>query len=440
MAGITGIFSKSKLPKMDTYILGVFITLCVVSVVESYSASSREIATSGSIIAPTLKHIFLLGLGSLVMLIVSRIHYNKILIPSIFFSIVTVICLLYSMFFSSNINGAQRVIHLPGFTLQPAEMAKIAVVFVLAFLLALFIDRKEGRVQSKGVYWCVFIVSGFGLLLIMNGMTNTLLFMCTSVAMMIIGGTQAKKFFKIFALYAVVGLALMWVKSCINENNLDDLDKQSVVEQTTENDSKRAELRDKVWTARIATYFSRFSSPLYEEEIKVGENDQEIYSHMAQANGGVIGVMPGNSRECSRLPLAFSDYVFAIVVEDLGFVGGTALILLYFSLLIRAGNVARNCNGAYPAFLVMGMAVMIVLQAFFHTAIVTGVFPVSGQQLPLISRGGTAIILTGLAFGVMLSVSRFGPEDVKSSKTNTSLPENMRAANPTFDSRGSIGK
>ena len=104
MAGITGIFSKSKLPKMDTYILGVFITLCVVSVVESYSASSREIATSGSIIAPTLKHIFLLGLGSLVMLIVSRIHYNKILIPSIFFSIVTVICLLYSMFFSSNIN------------------------------------------------------------------------------------------------------------------------------------------------------------------------------------------------------------------------------------------------------------------------------------------------------------------------------------------------
>ena len=161
---------------------------------------------------------------------------------------------------------------------------------------------------------------------------------------------------------------------------------------------------------------------------------------MAQANGGVIGVMPGNSRECSRLPLAFSDYVFAIVVEDLGFVGGTALILLYFSLLIRAGNVARNCNRAYPAFLVMGMAVMILLQAFFHSAIVTGVFPVSGQQLPLISRGGTAIILTGLAFGVMLSVSRFGPEDVKSSKTNTSLPENMRAANPTFDSRGSIGK
>ena len=102
-----------------------------------------------------------------------------------------------------------------------------------------------------------------------------------------------------------------------------------------------------------------------------------MYSYMAQAHGGIFGVLPGNSRECSRLPLAFSDYVFSIIVEELGLFGGLFLIGLFFTLLMRAGNIARKCNRAYPAFLVMGMAVMVVLQAYFHMAINTGVFPVS---------------------------------------------------------------
>lgn len=160
-----------------------------------------------------------------------------------------------------------------------------------------------------------------------------------------------------------------------------------------------------------------------------------MYSFMAQANGGFWGQMPGNSRESSRLPLAFSDYIFSIVVEDLGFIGGFALIALYFSLLMRAGNIARKCVRAYPAYLAMGMALMVVLQAFFHMAITTGVFPVSGQPLPLISKGGTSIFVTCMAFGVMLSVSRTATtrqnvaKEIKQEKE--ALPESMRAANPT---------
>ena len=159
-----------------------------------------------------------------------------------------------------------------------------------------------------------------------------------------------------------------------------------------------------------------------------------MYGYMAQAHGGIVGVMPGNSRETSRLPLAFSDYIFSIVVEDLGLVGGCALLLFYLSLMARAGNIARQCKRAFPALLVIGMAVMIVLQALFHMAIVTGVFPVSGQPLPLISKGGSSILITSIAFGIMLSVSRFATQS-KAKKHEYDpetelLPEEVQAINP----------
>ena len=154
---------------------------------------------------------------------------------------------------------------------------------------------------------------------------------------------------------------------------------------------------------------------------------------MAQANGGIIGQLPGNSRETARLPLAFSDYIFAIVVEDWGVLGGMFLLALYLMLLARAGAIASRCSRAFPALLVMGMAVMIVLQALFHMAIVTGVFPVSGQPLPLISKGGSSIIATSIAFGIMLSVSRFAVQNDKRKDVNAEileLPAEVATDNP----------
>lgn len=127
---------------------------------------------------------------------------------------------------------------------------------------------------------------------------------------------------------------------------------------------------------------------------------------MAQANGGIHGVGPGNSREASRLPLAFSDYIYAIIVEELGLIGGIIVLILYLWLLGRAMGIASRCNRTYPALVVIGMAIMIVAQAIFHMAIVTGVGPVSGQPLPLLSKGGTSILVTSIAFGIMLSISR----------------------------------
>lgn len=431
MAESATVDKKEGKSKPDSYILGIYITLCLISIVESFCASSREIAVSGSIYGPMLKHTLLLAVGSVLMVFISRMDYTRLLKPSLLISLLTVFAMIFAMAFGKVVNGAQRAIPFLGFSLQPAELAKISIVFVLSFLLALSFDKKEGTVSNRGLIFCVCIVTAFGGLLLMQGMTNTILFMSISFALLIIGGTKGRKLLTVIAVYAVVGLLFVTIKGWIDKNALDDLEKTGI-EQV---DEGRNKLRDETWTMRIERYFDRwFGPPLYTYPI-TDENEQEMYSFMAQANGGFWGQMPGNSRESSRLPLAFSDYIFSIVVEDLGFIGGFALIALYFSLLMRAGNIARKCVRAYPAYLAMGMALMVVLQAFFHMAITTGVFPVSGQPLPLISKGGTSIFVTCMAFGVMLSVSRTATtrqnvaKEIKQEKE--ALPESMRAANPT---------
>ena len=154
---------------------------------------------------------------------------------------------------------------------------------------------------------------------------------------------------------------------------------------------------------------------------------------MAQANGGIARFGVGKSRECSRLPLAFSDYIYSIIVEEWGFVGGIFVMLLYLSLLGRAAMIVRRSKRVLPSLLVIGMASFITFQALFHMAINVGVFPVSGQPLPLISKGGTSIIVISVAFGVMLSVSRtianYGNK--KNKVEEAPIIEGLDAENPT---------
>ena len=416
--------TNTKVGKPDTYILGIYITLLVISVVESYSASSREI--TNDLMEPMVRQLTYLAIGVVTMIACSRINYTKYVNYGNVFSLIAIGLMLFAAFFGKNINGAQRAVHLPGFTIQPAELAKVAIVFLLSLVMATNIDHKQGRIKDRGLWISAVIVGMFGSLLVMQGMTNTLLFVLISLSLIIIGKVSGKAFMRAVLLFSVVVAILFGIKSCAEANTLSDPEKAET--EQTEQAAKATTPRASTWDARMDRFFERFRTPLYEQKI-TDKNDQEMYSYMAQAHGGITGVLPG-----SRLPLAFSDYVFSIIVEELGLFGGLFLIGLFFTLLMRAGNIARKCNRAYPAFLVMGMAVMVVLQAYFHMAINTGVFPVSGQPLPLISKGGTSVLVISIAFGVMLSVSRTATQtsaekDVR--KEKEALPESMRAANPT---------
>ncbi len=269
----------------------------------------------------------------------------------------------------------------------------------------------RGGVKNIGITVSAIIVMLFGGLLIKQGMTNTILLMFISLSMMVIGGVEWKKFMIVIAVY----LACVGVFYTITKNSDDD-------------DVNRTS----TWTERLSR-FKGDGQPKYMQEIDA-KNRQEMYAYMAQANGGIFGVFPGNSRETARLPLAFSDFIFSIIVEDMGLVGGLLVLLCYLGLLGRASAIASKCSRAFPALLVIGMAVMVAFQALFHMAIVTGFFPVSGQPLPLISKGGTSILTTSIAIGVMLSVSRYAVRNGKKQDIKNEmdvLPDEMRAENPT---------
>jgi cell division protein FtsW len=188
--------------------------------------------------------------------------------------------------------------------------------------------------------------------------------------------------------------------------------------------------RKSTWKNRIQAWSNR-DSLVYAPV--TSKNQQEMFSRMAQAHGGITGVGIGNSRECSRLPLAFSDYIFSIIVEEMGFIGGVFVIILYLWLLARAAMIARKCTRVLPTLLIIGMASMIAFQALFHIAINVGVFPVSGQPLPLVSMGGTSILVNSIAFGIMLSVSRTIANYNKNNNKveDSQLPGSLNAENPS---------
>lgn len=412
---------KPKL-KSDPYIWGIYIMLLMVSVIELFSASSSEVSGE-NVYMPLIRHGIFLILGLLIVLGLQRTHYAYLGRFAWFFAIISLGLLILSNYMGISINGAQRAIRIAGFTIQPPEIVKLSVVVLLATIMGR--NQEPRGVTNRGVIESAFVVVLFGAFLIKNGLTNTILLFGVSLAMFLIGGMKWKKFFIVIAVYAVCGGIFYGMRHIDNDPELDAIENVTVAQTSSNNEIGRSS----TWKQRIIRHIKgvKPTDPMNDE------NRQVIFANIAQANGGVFGQGPGNSRESARLPLAFSDYIYSIIVEDTGLVGGVLLLILYLLLVFRAGRIAYHCSRAFPAFLIMGCAVLIVFQALVHMAIVTGVFPVSGQPLPLISKGGTSILVMSAAIGIMLSVARYAVASGGNKKEQKAelkeLPEDMQAAN-----------
>ena len=424
----------------DPWIWGIYIMLLIISIVESYSASSREIAAQG-IYMPIIKQCIFLGVGALCVVLLQRVDYNKpyflyAMIPGL--AVITVMSLVYVMFFGEVINGARRAMTiLPGVTLQPAELAKLSIVTMLSYIFAK--SQKSQDISNGGLIAAACVVALYGGLMIRSGLTNTLLLIAISGSMLLIGGAKFKKIGILMVFFGIMFGFFVIIKhnNDKKEETFKDTQKEMQAEVPTpgfivqENASSgEHDDRSGTWKNRLKEWWN--SDSLVYRPI-TAKNQQEMFSRMAQANGRLVGVGIGRSRECSRLPLAFSDYIYSIIVEETGFVGGIFVLLLYLSLLGRAAMIVRRSKRVLPSLLVIGMASFITFQALFHMAINVGVFPVSGQPLPLISKGGTSILVISVAFGVMLSVSRtianYGNK--KNKAEDTPIIEGLDAENPT---------
>lgn len=416
--------------RADRYLWGIYLMLLVISVMELYSASSTEV-DAANVYHPLMQHVVFLLAGLGVVTIMQNIHYKYYRKFAWAFAFFAMALVWYGNHHGVMANGAMRAIRVMGFTVQPPEMAKLALVVVLARIMAK--NQMRHGVTNKGILLSLGMLAAFGLLLYANGFTNTALIVIIAIAMFVIGGTQMRKLAVLSVLFMAVGFMVYATKFKADEGGADGTATEMAANSNV-GEAGGAVDRDGMRIGR----FEAFRKGVHPNDTVNDYNRQVFFANMSQAHGGLFGNGPGNSRESARLPLAFSDYIFSIIVEDTGFVGGVCLLILYLLLLARAGVIASKCTKAFPALLITGCATLIVAQAMVHMAIVVGLVPVSGQPLPFISKGGTSILVMSAAMGMMLSVSKFAIQRTKKAPdANLALKQAVEdsgdtSANPTM--------
>ena len=410
--------------KGDGVIWIIFFLLCLVSVVEVYSASASLGYKSGNYWFAATYHSALLFVGFLCMIFVLNIpcRYFKVMTPIMFVGSILLLVLVYLI--GTKENDAARWLKIGFIPLQPSEVAKGTLVLTTAHILSQ-LQTPEGVSSKAFKYIMGTSLLLIGLVLPENFSTAALMFAVVFI-MMFVGRVSIKQLLGLFA--SVVGAAMVLVMVIMligqSKSQLAEAHSAAGKEYVETNEAKDADEtpvtrggiwhRADVWKERIVSFFDVRDVP--PEEYDMDNKGQEGRARIAIASSGVLGVGPGNSVQRDLLPLAFSDFIFAIIFEELGLLGAAFVMLLYISLLFRTGIIAMQCENTFPALLAMGLALMIVVQALFNMAVAVGLAPVTGQPLPLISKGGTSSIINCIYIGVILSVSRTAKKRMKTAK------------------------
>lgn len=375
-----------KYLKGDPILWIVFIMLCVVSAIEMYSASSTLAYKASSHTAPMLRHVGFLAGGALIAFGVHLIPYRYIRLMSYAGLFLSFFMLIWVLFKGQSENDATRWLVIMGVQFQPSELAKLSVIIVAADLISRIKDtQKDEKIYFRNILIIVALICP--LILFENFSTAFILFVVVFI-MMFIGRISIKRLSMLAGtLLLALILGFTMVKAIPKESMPKAFD------------------RAYTWVARI----DRFKTEKNSEEAKyeiTDENRQVQHGRIAIARGGLFGVMPGNSLERDFLPQAYSDFIYAIIVEEMGLFGGIFVIILYLILLFRAGRIATKCSSVFPAIVVIGLSLMIVIQTFINMSVASSLIPVTGQPLPLISRGGTSILITCIYFGIIFGITR----------------------------------
>ena len=389
---------KKGLVQGDLAVWMVFILLCMVSIIEVYSASSSMSYRRGQFWDPIIEHgtYVLVGIG-----ITWIIH----LLPCNIFKALTTFSLhliayplLLFALFSAATNDAARWVHIGGKTIQPSEIAKICLVGFVAFILSSLRDEKGASPLATKI---VFAEVGLTVLLIITENFST----AAIIGLVMLGICfYAQVRDKVLAWLIGIGTGAIILIAVIIMSI-----PQAKLQEWAETDGPLHRLP--VWVARITGHEELPDDPAAFKLTQ--KNIQTTHARIAVASCGVTGKGPGNSVQRDFLPLAFSDFIYAIIIEEGGFIAGAFVMFLYLLLMWRAMKIASKCKALFPAYLVMGLALMMVVQAMVNMAVAVGAMPVTGQPLPLISKGGTSTFVNCAYIGMILSVSRSAKKKVK---------------------------
>ena len=370
--------------KGDKVIWIIFLFLCLISIVEVFSAASTLTYKSGDHWGPITQHSIILMVGAVVVVFMHNIPYKWFQVFPVFLLPLSVV-LLGLVMMMERINGAARWMTFMGIQFQPSEVAKMAVIIVTAFILS---KGQDEDWASPKAFKRIMIITGVVCLLIApeNLSTAALLFGVVFL-MMFIGRVAIKKLLILAG--ALAGVAIIGAAFLV----------------LTKNSDLPFLHRFDTWRARIEKFTDDTEVPA--AKFDIDKDAQIAHARIAVATSNIVGRGPGNSVQRDFLSQAFSDFIFAIIVEELGLIGGAFVVFLYVCLLIRVGRIAKKCDRTFPAFLIIGIALLLVSQAVFNMMVAVGLAPVTGQPLPPISKGGTSTLINCAYIGMILSVSRY---------------------------------
>lgn len=373
----------------DMVIWMVFLFLCMISVIEVYSATSTMTYSSGHYWDPVLRHSAFLGIGIVFAWLITQISCNWFKLASLVVLAISIL-LLIIVLFTTKINGGARWLEIGRISFQPSELAKMGLIGFAAFVLST--SRDEKGASKIGTKW-VLGVTAFVLLLIATENLSTAGIIGITIFGILFYAQAPKKYLAIIVGLVLAGLVL-------GGTAVYTLSKS---EETMEKMAQGPLHRIPTWVHRLTTHSEIPEDP---QDYPLTENIQVTHANIAIGTCGIIGKGPGNSVQRDYLPQAYSDFIYAIIIEETGVFGLFGVMFIYLLLMWQSMKIASRCKSRFPSYLVMGLALMIVIQAMVNMAVATGAFPVTGQPLPLISRGGTSTFVNCAYFGMILSVSR----------------------------------
>lgn len=350
-------------------VLSLFSLLAVYSATGSLAWSAR----GGNTTIFLVTHAVRLAFGLFLVYLCHLLHYRQYQRAAPFLMLLTVPLLAFTLFFGQSINDANRWLSLGGISFQPSEFAKIALIIYIARELT----RKQDYISSLRdaflpIIMPVLIVCG---LIAPANLSTSLVLFVTCIMLMFIGRVSWQYIMLLGLLGLVVFAGMVAVGQLYPEANL---------------------IRVDTWVSRVQEYLHSEDGGYQVQQAKI-----------AIAKGGVFGEGPGNSIIRNFLPYAYADFIYAIICEEYGLVGGTLVLALYVLLFLRSVTLATKSPKAFGTFLAIGLSLMLTVQALANIAVNVNLVPATGLTLPLISMGGTSMIFTSIALGMILSVSKF---------------------------------
>jgi cell division protein FtsW len=388
----------------------VFFFLCMISLVEVFSASSNLTYKTQNYVKPIVFHASTIVFGFAAAVLTLNVpckYFKAMTLPLLILSGFT---LLWVLVGGESINGANRVISLPGgITFQPSEIAKGTMVLITAQILSAM--QREDGADKKAFKYILCIVLPTAALIGIENLSTAALLLSVIFLMMFIGRIPMVQLGKLVGVAMVLVVAFLTLVLTLGSIGEQEEASSQTIERVENGDTDTKVIKGGGVFHRFVTWRNRIIKHLDKKAVTPAEYDLDKDAQVAHANiaivsSNIIGKGPGKSVERDFLSQAFSDFIYAIIVEELGIVGATFVCLLYIVLLYRTARIASRCENNFPAFLAMGLALMLVIQATFNMLVAVGIVPVTGQPLPLISKGGTSTIINCAYIGVILSISR----------------------------------